>query len=125
MRRTLYTEEHEAFRQAFRAFIDHAAVPHVDAWEEAGTVDREFIRAAGENGFLGFEFGAEYGGLGIEDFRYNAVMTEEVVASGMAGDLFSMQNDIIVPYLRDLATPNSRSVGFPRSRVVTASRPWA
>ncbi len=123
MRRTLYTEEHEAFRKAFRAFIDHSAVPHVEAWEDAGTVDRQFIRAAGENGFLGFEFGAEFGGLGIEDFRYNAVMTEEVVASGMAGDLFSMQNDIIVPYLRDLATPEQQQrwlPAFTRGECVTA-----
>ncbi|OBB26085.1 acyl-CoA dehydrogenase [Mycolicibacterium peregrinum] len=123
MRRTLYTEEHEAFRKAFRAFIDHSAVPHVEAWEDAGTVDRQFIRAAGENGFLGFEFGTEFGGLGIEDFRYNAVMTEEIVASGMAGDLFSMQNDIIVPYLRDLATPEQQQrwlPAFTRGECVTA-----
>lgn len=123
MRRTLYTEEHEAFRKAFRAFIDHDAVPHVEAWENSGTVDRAFIRAAGENGFLGFEFGSEYGGLGIEDFRYNAVMTEEVVASGMAGDLFSMQNDIIVPYLRDLTTAEQRDrwlPAFTRGECVTA-----
>ncbi len=62
VRRTLYAEKHEAFRKAFRAFIDHSAVPHVEAWEDAETVDRQFIRAAGENGFLGFEFGAEFGG---------------------------------------------------------------
>ncbi|ORA15705.1 acyl-CoA dehydrogenase family protein [Mycobacterium arosiense] len=123
MRRTLYTEEHQAFRKAFRAFIDHAAVPHVDAWEEAGTVDRDFIRAAGEKGFLGFEFGSEYGGLGIEDFRYNATMSEEIVASGMAGDLFSMQNDIIVPYLRDLTTAEQQQrwlPAFTRGECVTA-----
>lgn len=113
MRRTLYTEEHETFRKAFRAFIDHAAVPNVEAWEADGTVDREFIRAAGANGYLGFEFDPEFGGLGIEDFRYNAVMTEEVVVSGMAGDLFSMQNDIMVPYLRDLTTEEQRQRWLP------------
>ncbi len=123
MRRTIYSEEHEAFRKAFRAFIDHAAVPNVRAWEGNGTVGRDFIRAAGENGFLGFEFDPEYGGLGIEDFRYNAVMTEEVVASGMAGDLFSMQNDIIVPYLRDLTTTEQQQrwlPAFTRGECVTA-----
>lgn len=102
MRRTLYSDEHEAFRAAFRAFLDRDAVPNVEAWEHAGTVDRAFITAAARTGFLGFEFDARYGGIGIDDFRYNAVMTEEVIASGMAGDTFSMQNDIIVPYLRDL-----------------------
>ncbi|MFC8528883.1 acyl-CoA dehydrogenase family protein [Nocardia sp. NPDC057227] len=114
MRRDLYTAEHEAFRSAFRAFLDKEAVPHADAWEEAGTVDRAFIRSAAENGFLGFEFDPGYGGLGIADFRYNAVMAEEVDASGTAGDTFSMQNDIIVPYLRDLTTPAQRDRWLPR-----------
>lgn len=123
MHRRLYDEEHEAFRKAFRAFIDRAAVPHVEEWEQDGTVDRAFIRAAAENGFLGFEFDSQYGGLGIDDFRYNAVMTEEVVASGMAGDLFSMQNDIMVPYLRDLTTAEQRErwlPAFTRGEGVTA-----
>lgn len=104
MRRSLYDSEHESFRSAFRTFLDRKAVPHIDKWEAAGTPDRDFIRASGEAGFLGFELDPEFGGLGIDDFRYNAIMTEEVVKSGIAADLFSMQNDIIVPYLRDLTT---------------------
>ncbi|MBR7194391.1 acyl-CoA dehydrogenase family protein [Gordonia sp. SCSIO 19800] len=114
MRRELYAAEHESFRSAFRAFLEREAVPNVDEWEQAGTVDRAFIKAAAAAGFLGFEFGAQYGGLGIADFRYNAVMTEEVVASGMAGDTFSMQNDIIVPYLRDLTDEAQRARWLPR-----------
>ena len=123
MRRSLYTPEHEAFRSAFRALLDREAVPNVDKWEQAGTVDRDFITTAAESGFLGFEFDPEYGGLGISDFRYNAVMTEEVVRSGMAGDTFSMQNDIIVPYLRDLTTDEQKQRWLPkftRGECVTA-----
>ncbi|WP_067865877.1 acyl-CoA dehydrogenase family protein [Nocardia shimofusensis] len=114
MRRDLYIDEHEAFRSAFRALLDREAVPNVEKWEQAGTVDRGFITSAAESGFLGFEFDSEYGGLGIDDFRYNAVMAEEVVRSGMAGDTFSMQNDIIVPYLRDLATDEQKRRWLPR-----------
>ncbi|MGQ4600635.1 acyl-CoA dehydrogenase family protein [Nocardia sp. R6R-6] len=114
MRRTVYQPWHEEFRSAFRAFLDREAVPHVASWEAAGTPDRAFVKAAGQAGFLGFEFDLSLGGLGIDDFRYNAVMTEEVVASGMAADLFSMQNDIIVPYLRDLATDEQRARWVPR-----------
>ncbi|MGY4103622.1 acyl-CoA dehydrogenase family protein [Nocardia sp. R16R-3T] len=114
MRRTVYQPWHEEFRSAFRAFLDREAVPHVAAWEAAGAPDRAFVKAAGQAGFLGFEFDPSLGGLGIDDFRYNAVMTEEVVASGMAADLFSMQNDIIVPYLRDLATDEQRARWVPR-----------
>ncbi|MFE5703269.1 acyl-CoA dehydrogenase family protein [Rhodococcus koreensis] len=123
MRRTIYTAEHESFREAFRAFLDREAVPNVEKWEQAGTPDRDFIVKAAENGYLGFEFDPRYGGLGIDDFRYNAVMTEEVVASGMAGDTFSMQNDIIVPYFRDFATDEQRDRWLPdftSGRAVTA-----
>ncbi|MDI9933225.1 acyl-CoA dehydrogenase family protein [Rhodococcus sp. IEGM 1354] len=113
MHRTLYDSEHESFRKAFRTFLDRRAVPFIEKWEEAGTPDREFIREAGESGFLGFELDPELGGLGIDDFRYNAIMTEEVVAANIAADLFSMQNDIILPYLRDLTTDEQRQRWHP------------
>jgi alkylation response protein AidB-like acyl-CoA dehydrogenase len=114
MHRTLYEPEHEVFRTAFRLFLDREAVPFVSAWEQEGTPDRGFIKKAADAGYLGFEFGAEYGGLGIDDFRYNAVMTEEVVASGMASDTFIMQNDIIVPYLHEMTTPEQKKRWLPR-----------
>lgn len=123
MRRRLYDTEHEDFRSAFRAFLDREAVPYVEKWEAAGTPDRDFFTKAGEAGYLGFEFGPELGGLGIEDFRYNAVMAEEVVASGMAGDVFSMQNDIVVPYLMRLASDEQKArwiPGFTAGRTVIA-----
>ncbi|WP_084532060.1 SDR family oxidoreductase [Nocardia miyunensis] len=123
MRRAIYDREHEAFRSAFREFLDREAVPYVDEWEAAGTPSRDFIVKAGQAGFLGFEFANELGGLGIDDFRYNAIMTEQVVASGIAADTFSMQNDIIVPYLRDLANPEQQRRWIPafvEGRCVTA-----
>lgn len=123
MRRRLYDTEHEDFRSAFRAFLDREAVPYVEKWEAAGTPDRDFFTKAGEAGYLGFEFDPELGGLGIEDFRYNAVMAEEVVASGMAGDVFSMQNDIVVPYLMRLASDEQKArwiPGFTAGRTVIA-----
>lgn len=123
MRRTLYGPEHESLRTAFRAFLDREAVPFTEDWERAGTPDRDFIVKAGAAGYIGFELAPEHGGLGIDDFRYNAVMSEEVVASGMASDLFTMQNDIIVPYLRDLTTQEQRQrwhSRFVSGRLVTA-----
>lgn len=113
MRRTLYDAEHEVFRSAFKTFLERKAVPFTEKWEEAGTPDREFIRSAGDAGFLGFELDPDHGGLGIDDFRYNAVMTEEAVTAGIACDLFSMQNDIILPYLRDLTTEEQRKRWHP------------
>jgi acyl-CoA dehydrogenase len=95
MRRSLYTPDHEAFRAGFRQFLDREAVPHTQRWEDTGQVDRSFFEAAGRNGFLGFEAPEEFGGLAIDDFRYNAIMSEEVVASGTAGDGFTLGNDMV------------------------------
>jgi alkylation response protein AidB-like acyl-CoA dehydrogenase len=113
VRRTLYEPEHESFRAAFRSFLDREAVPYADKWEQAGTPDRDFIVKAAEMGFLGFEFPPGQGGLGIADFRYNAVMAEEVVASGMVGDTFAMQNDVIVPYLLHLTSEGKKERWLP------------
>ena len=123
MRRTIYTAEHEALRSAFRAFLQTEAVPHVEAWEQAGAVDRAFVRTAGANGFLGFEVPAEYGGQGLADFRYNALMSEEVVGCGIAGDTFVMHNDIVTPYLLTLTNPEQKRrwlPGFVDGSLVTA-----
>lgn len=98
MRRNLFEADHEDFRRSFRAFLDREAVPYTDAWERQGFVDKGFWRRAGAAGFLTFEASAEFGGLGISDFRFNVVVAEEVVASGMAGDGFALQNDIVTPY---------------------------
>jgi acyl-CoA dehydrogenase len=111
--RALFEPEHEAFRDAFRNFLLKEAVPHIEAWEHAGTPDREFILKAGEAGFLGFEVDTAYGGLAIEDFRYNVVMAEEVITTGIAGDTFGMQNDIIVPYLRELTSLEQKQRWLP------------
>ena len=113
MRRTLYGPDHESFRAAFRAFLDHEAVPKIESWERAGTPDRDFFVKAGEAGYLGFELPTEFGGLGVQDFRYNAVMAEEVVFAEIAGDMFAMQNDIIVSYLVNLTTSEQKARWLP------------
>lgn len=113
MRRTLYDAEHERFRAGFRAFLDREAVPFADVWEADGVVNRDFISKAGQQGYLGFEVAEQYGGLGIDDFRYNAIIAEEVVASGAAGDTFTMHNDIITPYLVELTVAEQRQRWLP------------
>ncbi|MFC8663043.1 acyl-CoA dehydrogenase family protein [Streptomyces sp. NPDC057199] len=123
MRRTLYTEEHEAFRSAFRTFLEREAVPFADVWEQAGAVDRAFVKKAGRQGFLGFEVPEAFGGIGVRDFRYNAVMAEEIVQSGTAGDTFTLHNDIVAPYLLDLTTTEQKKrwlPGFAGGDLVTA-----
>ena len=103
MKRTIFEPEHEQFREAVRAFLIKEAVPHSDEWEEAGMVDRDFWRKAAAQGLVGFAAPEEFGGGGLRDFRFNAVLNEEVVRTGTVGDGFSLTNDIVLPYFLDLA----------------------
>jgi alkylation response protein AidB-like acyl-CoA dehydrogenase len=105
MRRTIFTDEHEDFRASVRGFLMREAAPHADAWEAAGIVDREFWKNAARQGLVAFAAPEDLGGAGLDDFRFNAILDEEVVATGSVGDGFSLTNDIVAPYLIDLASP--------------------
>ncbi|MCZ4551437.1 acyl-CoA dehydrogenase family protein [Gordonia rubripertincta] len=123
MKRRLFEADHDAFRESFRRFLDSKAVPFVEEWESAGVTPRDFWKQAGALGFLGFEAPAEFGGVGIRDFRYNAVIQEEVAASGIATDGFALHNDILAPYLIEYADDEQRArwlPGFVSGDMVTA-----
>jgi acyl-CoA dehydrogenase len=113
MRRTIFEPEHDDFRQVVRSFLTREAVPHTEAWEEAGMVPRAFWTEAARHGMVGFEVPEEYGGLGLRDFRFNAVIDEEVAYTGAVGDNFTMQNDILAPYLLELTTPEQKQRWLP------------
>ena len=104
MRRELFDEEHDLFRSSFRQFVDKELVPHVERWEREGLVDREVFAKAGASGFLGTDVPEAYGGGGVEDFRYNLVIGEEVQAAGVggAGLGITLHNDICIPYFLSL-----------------------
>ena len=113
MRRTIFTEEHKLFRESVRTFIEREAVPHTDRWEREGMVDRSFWEKAAAAGFVGFEAPTAYGGLGVRDFRFNAVIDEEMMYASAVGDGFGMANDIMVPYLLDLTDDDQKSRWLP------------
>ncbi|MGQ0575544.1 MAG: acyl-CoA dehydrogenase family protein [Pseudonocardia sp.] len=100
MRRSLYDDDHEAFRESFRTFVAKEITPHRRVWDAAGIVARELFTTAGRSGFLGMEIPEELGGGGVRDFRFNAVMTEELMAAGeaAAGLGLTLHNDICLPY---------------------------
>ncbi len=114
MRRTIFTEEHEQFRQMVRAFLEKECVPHTQEWLEAGMVSRQAWRKAGEIGLLGWEVPEEYGGLGIKDFRYSVVIAEEIAGTGTQGMALGLHNDVVAPYLIDLAREEQRRRWLPR-----------
>ena len=96
--RTVFTEEHEMFRDAFRKFLEGEAIPYNDQWEEDGQISREFWLKAGEQGFLGPNVPEEFGGLGL-DFGYNAIITEEMALACLSGIAINLHSDVVLPYV--------------------------
>src|SRR6195952_5317225 len=115
MRRTLYEADHDAFRDAFRSFVEKEVVPHDDEWDAAGIVDRELFRIAGANGFLGFEVDEQYGGGGVSDYRFNAILAEELMRTGSAasGLGLTLHTDICLPYFLGYCNDEQRERWLP------------
>lgn len=115
MRRRLFEAEHEAFRESVRAFVTKEISPRLADWEADGIVPRELFTTAGAAGFLGMAIPAEFGGGGVADFRFNAVLDEEIMRAGAAGAGLglSLHNDICLPYFLDLATEEQQRRWLP------------
>jgi alkylation response protein AidB-like acyl-CoA dehydrogenase len=115
VRRTLFDDEHELFRDSVRRFIAADLAPRAEAWERAGIVDRDMFRSAGKHGFLGMAVPTEYGGGGVDDFRYNLVIGEEVQRAGInaAGLGWTLHNDICLPYFLSLCTDEQKARWLP------------
>jgi alkylation response protein AidB-like acyl-CoA dehydrogenase len=109
----LYETEHEAFRASVREFLAAEVVPRHAAWEEAGIVDRSVWLKAGEQGLLGMDVAEEFGGGGVKDFRYNAILSAEITRVGASGLGFSLQNDVVAPYLIGLTTDEQKQRWLP------------
>ena len=105
MRRTLYDGDHELFRESVRGFVQSKIVPNHEAWERAGKVDKAMFRNAGAQGLLGMAVPEQHGGSGVDDFRFNAVISEEVMRAGVFGSgmCITLHNDVCLPYFLALA----------------------
>lgn len=99
--RTIFSEEHDLFRQAVKEFISKEITPNNQAWENQKMVSRESWLKLGENGFLGIQAPEELGGMNISDFRYNAILIEELGLSGCSGPAigYPLHSDIVMPYI--------------------------
>ena len=104
--RTLFTEEHELFRQSVKEFIAKEVTPHNKEWEKQKMVSRESWKKFGENGFLGIQAPEALGGMNIQDFRFNAILIEELGLSGCSGPAigYPLHSDIVLPYILHYAT---------------------
>ncbi|BBZ27304.1 long-chain-acyl-CoA dehydrogenase [Mycolicibacterium madagascariense] len=123
MKRDIFEPEHDEFRATARAFYEKEVAPHTAEWEHAGITDREVWLKAGETGLLGWEAPEEFGGQGITDFKFNAIMTEEYYATGSTGVGFGLQNDIMASYLVHMTTDEQKErwlPGFVSGELITA-----
>jgi len=105
MRRTVFNEDHEAFRKTLRAFIEAEVVPHYQQWFDDGLVPRDFYYKLAELGLFGIEVPEEYGGAGIESFKYAAVQSEECARAGITFGGSGVHVALCLPYLLKLGTP--------------------
>jgi len=111
--RTLFSPEHEAFRDSFRRFMDKEIAPFHAQWEEQGYVDRAVWNKAGENGFLCMTMPEEFGGAGA-DKLYSIVQMEELGRAGFSGIGYSLHSEIVAPYIAHYGTPEQKARFLPR-----------
>ncbi|MCA9652921.1 MAG: acyl-CoA dehydrogenase family protein [Myxococcales bacterium] len=122
MRRTLFSEEHAIYRDAVRRFVEREVVPHQERWREAGTVDREAWRKAGDAGLLCPWLPEEHGGPG-GSFLHSVVVMEELARVYESGFATALHSDIIVPYIHSYGSKAQKARWLPgcaSGEVVTA-----
>ncbi|MDI3307915.1 MAG: acyl-CoA dehydrogenase family protein [Acetobacteraceae bacterium] len=111
--RTVYTAEHELFRDQVRRFFEKHIVPYHRQWERDGIVPRSLWLEAGAQGLLCPMLSEEYGGAGA-DFGYSAIIIEEIARTNCTGPGFPLHSDIVVPYIADLARPERKREWLPK-----------
>ena len=110
--RSLYSPDHEAFRDSFRRFIDKEIAPFHADWEEQGYVDRAVWNKAGENGFLCMSMPDAYGGSGA-DRLYSVIQMEELGRAGFSGIGYTLHNEIVAPYIERYGTEAQKAKFLP------------
>lgn len=111
--RTLFDADLEGFRDSVRKFLEQEAAPYHEQWEKDGQVSRELWTKAGELGFLCPTMPEEYGGVGA-DFRYSAVIHEEISRAGLSGIGWGLHSDIVAPYILHYGSEEQKQYYLPK-----------
>ncbi len=122
MDRTLFTADHDTFRNSFRQFMEREIKPHQERWREQGQVDREIWRKAGAQGFLCPWLEEKWGGAGA-DYLYSVIIMEELARGYESGFAMPLHSDIIVPYLHAFGNEAQKQQWLPgcaSGEIVTA-----
>jgi alkylation response protein AidB-like acyl-CoA dehydrogenase len=115
MRRSLFEPEHADFRESVRRFVAEEITPHQAQWELDGIVPRELFAKAADKGMLAMQVPDRYGGVGIEDFRFNQIVSEElgVAGTGGTGLGLTLHNDVCLPYFLEYCSAEQRERWLP------------
>jgi acyl-CoA dehydrogenase len=114
VRRLIFESEHEIFRESARRFFQNEVAPHAAAWRDAGQVDREIYRKAGEQGYLMMWADEKYGGAANPDFRFEQILLEENIRYGEIGFYHQLHSRLVGPYLGKLGTEDQKERYLPR-----------
>lgn len=91
MNSNYFTEEHQAFRESLKDFLQKEVVPHIEKWEKTGTIERFIWEKFGEMGYFGIAYPEAYGGLNLDLF-YTVIFLEElqkIKSSGFAAAMWA------------------------------------
>ncbi len=113
MNRTIFTEDHEMFRDGARRWFQSEVEPHTERWRQQGFVDPEWFRKAGEQGYLLMWADEKYGGAGIADFRYEQILIEEGLRHGDISFFLSLHSVLVAPYIGHLGTEAQKDLFLP------------
>ncbi len=112
IKRRIYLEEHEMFRDTVRKWAEKEVFPHAEKWREDGMVSREIWRSAGANGFLAMFADEKYGGLDLDDFRYDMILSE-ILSPREPGLYIPLHNRIVAPYIHRSGTQDQKDRFMP------------
>ena len=115
MRRDIFESEHVDYRESVRRFVAEEVTPNAERWDKEGIVDRRLFEKAAGKGMLAMAVPEQHGGLGVEDFRFNQILSEELSYAGVAaaGLGLTLHNDICLPYFLEYCTPEQSERWLP------------
>jgi len=114
MKRLIFDEDHEMFRDGVRRFMQAEIGPEVEKWREDGACDPSAFLKAGEHGILCMWADEKYGGLGIEDFRFEQIVIEETIRHGDIGLFLTLHSRLVAPYIGHLGSEELKARLLPK-----------
>ena len=114
MQRSLFETDHDAYRDTVREFLAREVEPYYEQWETDRLIDRS-AWLAGNSGIIGLSVPEEFGGSGVTDYRFRCVVSEEIArtATTSFGQSVTLQDDIAIPYIKDLGTEEQKRRWLP------------